>query len=356
MRRFTGWLRWSGVLALGLVLAACGNDGSAARVVLYCGVDMDQSQAIAQRYEEERSADVDFHGETEKMRSVGLPQRLMLERGRPRADVFWSNEIMHMVYLCNSGVMAPLPPGVADGFPAASRDPAGRYVAFGARARVLLVNTELLPDPKDRPTSVMDLLDPKYARMGLVTSMAEPLTGTTKTHAIVWLTRDEAGAKAFFERVAAAREQGAMRVVMSNGQVMRLVKEKGGKVAFGLTDTDDAWVAMQENPKLVIVYPDAGADEVGTLLIPNTAALVKGGPHPAEGAKLLRWLVSKENEARLAASRAAQIPLRPGVTLPKRPQLKWRPGVDFKTMPVDWHAVGDNVDRWAGWLARVFKP
>jgi len=339
-----------------LLLAACGSEGGAHRVVLYCGVDMDQSQAIAERYERETGADIDFHGETEKMRSVGLPQRLMMERERPRADVFWSNEIMHMVYLCNSGVMDALPPGVAEGFPKAWRDPKGRYVAFGARARVLLVNTELLPDPKDRPTSVMDLLDPKYAQMGLITSMAEPLTGTTKTHAIVWLTRDEAGAKAFFERVAAAREKGTMKVVMSNGQVMRLVKEKGSKVAFGLTDTDDAWVALQENPKLAVVYPDGGPDGVGTLLIPNTVALVKGGPHPAEAATLLRWLVSKENEARLAQSRAAQIPLRAGIELPNRPRMKWRPDNDFRTMPVDWNAVGENVDRWSGWLARVFKP
>ncbi len=346
------FLAFAAVLFGALVLGACGGDGDAGRLVLYCGVDMDQSQRIAQMFEAETGIDIDYHGETEKMRSIGLPQRLMMERNRPRADLYWSNEIMHMVYLCSSGVMSPLPEGLAEQFPEAWRDPKGMYIAFGARARVLLVNTELLPDPKDHPGSVLDLLDPKYAAMGLATSMAAPLTGTTKTHAIAWLTRDEAGAKDFFTRAAASR---AMKIVLSNGQVMRLVKDKSNKIAFGLTDTDDAWIALQDNPKLKVIYPDSGANDVGTVLIPNTVAIVKNGPNAKDAPRLLAWLVSAKNEAELAESRAAQIPLRVGVPIPDRPALLWRPGIDFKTAVVDWHTVGANVDRWAGWLTRTFK-
>ncbi len=337
-----------------LFLGACGDHGP--KVVLYCGVDQDQSQRIADLYQQQTGVKVDYHGESEAMRSVGLPQRLMLERKRPRADVFWSNEIMHMIHLCSSGVMAPLPKGVAAEFPEAWRDPKGQFVSFGARARVLLVNTELLPDEDDHPSKVADLLDPKYAAMGLLTSMAEPLTGTTYTHAVALLTKDEAAAKTFFEQVAAAREQGTMKVVLSNGQVMRLVKDKANKVAFGLTDTDDSWSALQENPKLKVIYPDAEAGEAGTVLIPNTVAVVKDGPNPAQAGKLLRWLVSASNEADLAKSRSAQIPLRVGVETPDNPLLKWVPGEDFKTASIDWHAVGGNVDRWRDYLTKLFKP
>jgi iron(III) transport system substrate-binding protein len=337
-------------------LAACGGDDGPS-VTLYCGVDQDQSRSIALQFTQLTGSAVDYHGETEAMRSVGLPKRLMGERGRPRADVYWSNEIMHMVHLCKSGVMAPLPKGLAEAFPEAWRDPGGRYIAFGARARVFLVNKELLPDPKDWPSKVEDLLDPKYAALGFATSMAEPLTGTTYTHAVALLTRDEAGAKGFFERVAAAREKGAMKVVSSNGRVMRAVSDSTEKVCFGLTDTDDSFIAITEkNPNLVVIYPDDGEAGVGTLLIPNTAALVKGGPHPAEGERLLRWLVSASVEETLAASRSAQIPLREGVPTPDEKRMRWRPGKDFRSMAVDWQAVGTNADRWRDWLTRIFKP
>ncbi len=338
------------------LVAGCGSEDSSS-VTLYCGVDQDQSRSIAKQFTQATSVAVDYHGETEAMRSVGLPKRLMGERQRPRADVYWSNEIMHMVHLCKSGVMAPLPKGLAEDFPKAWRDPNGRYIAFGARARVFLVNKELLPDPQDWPSKVEDLLDPKYAAMGFATSMAEPLTGTTYTHAVALLTRDEPGAKAFFERMAAAREKGTMKVVSSNGRVMRAVSDSAEKVCFGLTDTDDSYIALTEkNPNLVLVYPDDGEAGLGTLLIPNTAALVKGGPHPAEAERLLRWLVSASVEETLAASRSAQIPLREGVPTPDEKRMRWRPGTDFRAMEVDWQAVGENADRWRDWLTRVFKP
>ncbi len=82
-----------------------------AGVVLYCGVDQDQSRQISDLFAEESGLDVDYHGESEASRSVGLPKRLKEERGNPRADVYWSNEIMHMVELARSGILAKLPAG-----------------------------------------------------------------------------------------------------------------------------------------------------------------------------------------------------------------------------------------------------
>ncbi len=58
----------------------------------------------------------------------------------------------------------------------------GRWYGFAARARVLIVNTNLLPDLTDRPTSIMDLADPKWKDN---CGIAKPLFGTTATHAAV---------------------------------------------------------------------------------------------------------------------------------------------------------------------------
>ncbi len=324
-----------------------------ADVVLYCAVDQDQSQPIAAGFEKAKGLHVRFEGEPETMRSVGLARRLVEERSKPVADVFWSNEIMNMVHLGRQGVLDALPAGVADAFPQAFRDPEGRYVAFGARARILLVNTSLLPDPKDHPTSVEDLVNPKYQAMGLLTCMARPEVGTTLTHAIVLLTRDEAKGKKFLEDVAKAAAENRLRLVTGNGPAMDNARDATNKVAFSLTDTDDAYYAVRQGAPVKVVYPDQGEGQPGALLIPNTVALVKGRPHTGDAPnEMLRWLVSSETEKALAEGPSAQIPLRSGVPAPEHVKV---PGKDFRAMEVDWQAVGKNRDTWRDWLESVFR-
>jgi iron(III) transport system substrate-binding protein len=323
-------------------------------VVLYCSVDLDQSRPMAEQFEKEADLHVHFQGEVESQRSIGLARRLSEEAKHPRADVFWANEIMNTVWLGQAGVLDALPPGVAEQFPAAWRDPEGRYVAFGARARIFLVNTALLPDEKDHPRALADLVDPKYAAMGFTTSMAAPLTGTTYAHAVALLTTDEAAAKAFLESVAKAATEGRVKIVPSNGTVMNVVKNQGEKVAFGLTDTDDAWQAIREGAPVKVIYPDQAEGRPGTLLIPNTVSLVKGRPHPDAAEKLLRWIASADVERRLAEGPTAQIPVRDEVPVPADGHVR-RPGKDFRAAVVDWQAVGRNRDRWLDFLNALFR-
>lgn len=346
-----------GLLLVGVAvwLAIALRGGPDPDVVIYCGVDPDQSQSLVQEFREASGLVVDYHGETEAFRSIGLPQTIEAERNHPRADVWWSNEIMHMVDLASKGLIDKLPAGMAEKFPQAWRDPGGRYIQFGARARVLLVNTVLVPDPADYPTSVKDLLDPKWAQRDLLTTMAVPLTGTTYTHAVAWLTRDEKDAWDFFEAVRKAADAGHMKLVKSNGQVMNAVADTSRRVAFGLTDTDDAWIAINElKAPVKIIYPDQGEGQPGALLIPNTAGLITGRPHPEAALKLLEWLASPELERALAFSRSAQIPVRPGVEVPPDGHVK-RPGLEFRAEEVDWEKVGANRDRWRDRLAALLQ-
>ena len=319
---------------------------------LYCSVDQDHSLAIVEAFQKTSGIRVDFKGETEAARSVGMTQKLFLERENPAADVFWGNEIMNTVYLRDVGIFAPLPKGVGDEFPAAWRDPKGTYVAFAARARILLVNTRLLPDPQDWPTSVDDLVDEKWGGAGRRAAIAAPLTGTTYTHAVVLLTRDAEAGKKFWTAVADRQKTGALKVVPGNGAVMQQVKDEANGVAFGLTDTDDARAAIDEKAPVAIVYPDQGAGRPGTVVIPNTVAIVKGAPHAGAGERLLRFLASKENEKNLAAGPSAQIPLRDEV---QAPEYVKRPGKDFRAADVDWQRVGADKERWLGFLQSLFQ-
>ena len=104
-----------------------------------------------------------------------------------------------------------------------------------------------------------------------------------------------------------------------------------GRVAFGFTDTDDYNVAktVKEWP-VDVVFPDK--DGMGTLLIPNTVALIKGGPNAENAKKLIDFLLSPEVEQFLAESRSAQIPVRDSVKRPAHVQkiseikvMEWDP-------------------------------
>jgi iron(III) transport system substrate-binding protein len=75
------------------------------------------------------------------------------------------------------------------------------------------------------------------------------------------------------------------------------------------------------------------------LILPNAAALIRGGPNSNNGRKLIEYLVSKETERKLALADCAQIPLHPGVTPPK--ELK--PIEQTRTMKVDYEQLGTKL-------------
>lgn len=92
-----------------------------------------------------------------------------------------------------------------------------------------------------------------------------------------------------------------------------LVKDQvvAGTMIFGLTDTDDVAVALKYYDHVEMIFPDQGEDEPGTLLIPNTVALIANSPNPELGKKLIEFLISEEVEKLLAEGDSKQIPVRP---------------------------------------------
>ncbi len=154
--------------------------------------------------------------DVESTKTVGLVTRIESESKRPRCDVFWNNEIMHILRLESAGLLAPIPWDIPSDWPASMRSKKGNWVGFGARARILIVNRELLPSTGPRPNSVMDLADPKWqGKCGV----ASPLYGTTATHFTVLASQlgNEKASK-FFQDV----KQNAV-VLAGNKQVAQAV-------------------------------------------------------------------------------------------------------------------------------------
>jgi iron(III) transport system substrate-binding protein len=114
-----------------------------------------------------------------------------------------------------------------------------------------------------------------------------------------------------------------------------------GKVSLAFTDTDDAYVAILAGKPVKIIYPDSTG--IGTFLIPNTVGLIMSCPHPAEGKRLIDYLLSKEVEKTLAASESANMPLRDGVEKPAHVPVF----SSIKTMTVDYGQVAKQMEKAA---------
>ena len=333
-----------------LALLGCpsGPPGEAPReVVVYCALDRLFAQPILEDFERETGIRVLPKWDSEATKTTGLVQALRAERERPRCDVFWNNEVVQTIGLARDGLLAPYDSPSAQDLPAHARDPERRWTGFAARARVLIVNTDLVP-AAESPTSYRDLLDPKWkGRVGI----AKPLFGTTATHAAaLFATLGPEGARAFFEGLK------ANDVVVCAGNAHLKDRVAKGELAFGLTDTDDANLALQAGSPVRVVFPDQappaeagpGEQPFGTLLIPNSVAILAGAPHPDEARALIDYLLRPEVEAKLARARSVQIPLRPGIE-----RADWIPG-ELHVLRASWAEVADAFASARDYVHDVF--
>jgi iron(III) transport system substrate-binding protein len=254
------------------------------QVVIYTSVDQVFSEPILERFEDKTGIEVLAVYDVEAAKTTGLVNRLIAEKSNPQADVFWNGEVAQTIMLKEEGVLEPYTSPNAAEILAVHRDPEDRWVGFAGRARVFLANTDLVA-PEAMPDSIHDMLDPTWP--GDQLGIAYPLFGTTATHAAALYARWGAEeARAYFEALA-ARD---VRVVDGNSVVRDMVVD--GSLAYGLTDTDDACTAVEKGAPVRIVIPDQGAGQMGTLIIPNTVALIAGGPNPANGRALIDYLLS----------------------------------------------------------------
>lgn len=333
------WWLWI-PLALG---AGCAEPD----LVVYCALDQVHSETLIQRFEKETGLTVLVEFDTEATKTVGLVGRIREESKRGRCDVFWNNEIANTVALAQEGRLQAYDSPSAKDIPAQYRDPENRWTAFAARARVFIVNTDLM-DPGD-VSGMQDLLDPKWA--GKV-GMARPLTGTTLTHmTALFRVLGEEPARAYLDAVHAANLRGELDLTSGNATLMRKVRD--GKLHWGWTDTDDFWVAKSDGYPVEAVYPDQeGEHPLGTLVIPNSIAMIADAPHPAAAKRFIDWVLSEQVEAELAASRTMQIPVRPEVTRPAHVPVFGAKGL--KPMDVDFQAVGEELVERQTWLKSRF--
>ena len=231
-----------------------------------------------------------------------MVNKLVEEASNPRADVFWSSEFSQTILLQEKGVLAAYNSKSASSIPEKFKDPEGFWTAFGGRARCIIVNTDLLKK-EDYPGRFADFLSDRYPadKIGL----AYPLFGTTATHAAaIYAKQGPAAAEAFFQAI----QDRGVRIVDGNGVVRDLVID--GQLMFGLTDTDDALGAKAKGANVDVIIPDQGAADIGTLIIPNSVALVRKPEINPNAKAFVDYLLDEDTEKLLFDIGWIQAPVR----------------------------------------------
>ncbi|MBP8260355.1 MAG: substrate-binding domain-containing protein [Verrucomicrobia bacterium] len=248
--------------------AGCGRS-SADRLVVYTSLDRLYAEPILADFTRQTGIQVDALYDSEAVKTVGLVNRLLAEKNRPRCDVFWNNEELRVRQLERQGVLAG---------PSAWR-------AVGYRSRALVVNTRLLPIDQ-APRTLRELTNAVWRGK---LAMAYPLFGTTATH---FLALRAQWGPADWEAWCRALQANRPLLLDGNSVVVRMVG--AGEAALGLTDTDDVRMGLREG--LPVAAVSLGAE---TMLVPSTIARVRPDAPAQAVNRLVDYLAGPAVGARL---------------------------------------------------------
>ena len=275
-----------------------GRSSSDNSLVVYCAHDSVFADAIIRTFEQRSGISVQVRYDEEANKSLGLTSLLIAEKAHPRCDVFWNNQTLGTIRLKKEGVLAPCDAALFGRIPAAFRDSENHWAGFAARLRVFIVNTDMMQASEDAVAEAMKADSLANA------AIAVPLFGTTLSHYTILC--DQSGFDGLKSWHRSLHDRG-IREARGNGAVKDLVAE--GACAFGFTDTDDAFAAIDAGKpvKMVPVRLESGQ----TICLPNSVAMIRNCPHPDAALKFIQYLLSEEVELALAKSASRQIPLGP---------------------------------------------
>ncbi len=274
-------------------------------VVVYVSADQQFAEPILREFETRTGIKVSARYDTELTKTTGLVTRLRDEAasGRPQADVFWSSEVFNTIALAEEGLLE-VTNAQLDFEPQWGSATEGWY-GFAPRPRVLAYDPRRVSED-ELPQLWLDLAHPRFSGR---LAMADPAAGTTGGHVAAWFViYGDMMARDFLEQLA---EQGVRMVGGNSLAVRRLVD---GEVDFAMTDADDVYAAQRNGAQIEMIYPrHTDLPGGGTLLIPNTAARVKGGPNGDAADALIAYLVSADVERALVQSDSHNTPTHPAV-------------------------------------------
>lgn len=299
--------------------------GGRGRVLVYTSADDVLAKEVLAACSQATGLEVVGLFDTEATKTTALESRIRAERDRPRGDIFWSSEGFAVLRLAGDGLLGMLPEPLWSSWPGQHRDPSRRWLAFAARARVVVMRKGFAPIATWGDLGTPGLGVGAAPGSDSRIAIADPRFGTTSSHVAaleqVWGEFHRSGRAtgaappSLDAWIDGMRSNGVE--VLPGGNAATVDAVARGVCAYGLTDTDDALVAIDRGLPVEMCLPrtlPAGVAGGGTMIVPNTVARIAGGPgDPAAVDAVLAYLVSPACELLIASSPSRNLPLGKGV-------------------------------------------
>lgn len=228
---------------------------------------------------------------------VGVDTR---RAGDAAADLLWERTPETVLQLAARGAVEAVPGTDGYGRPPSMIDPERRWIATSAVARALVYDPARVADA-DAPTALLDLSRPEIARQ-LV--LADPAHGDAAWHAAaLFAALGESRALEFYRALSA---NGAQLVGDEAAVVAALL---AGQRPIALTNSDRAFAAQEQQPTLVISFPDQRPDGSGVFLLPAVLGITRQGAANPLSRALLDFLLSAPVTRRIALAASSVLVL-----------------------------------------------
>ena len=237
--------------------------------------------------------------------SAELRELVAQEGTAIKADIYFTTDWVDAELLRRKNLLAPHTSPLTEGVPAEFRAADGAWTGVIARSRNIMVNTTLVKR-EEYPTSVFDLTDPKWKGRVAASSLRD---GVPIWLASLILLKGEAETVSYIETMIKAN---GMKVLSGGSDVANAVSQ--GEFAAGLVNHYYYVPKKREGAPVDLIYPDQGAGQIGTLVIPLAVAATKYAPRPNVAKAFIDFVLTPEGAAPMMTMEG-EMPLRPDVPL-----------------------------------------
>lgn len=239
----------------------------------------------------------------------GSPGELALlieqEKSSPRGDVYFTTDVATAENLGQKGLLDSYIAPASEKLPTEFKSAQGHWVGVIGRSRNIMYNTNLVK-AEDAPKSVFELTEPKWKGKFALASIKEG--GVRLWLDSLMLLKGEEFTTKFINDLKA----NGMKVLANHTEVAKAVAR--GEVALGLVNHYYYVPEKKAGQPVGVAYPDQEANQIGTLVIPLSASVIKGAKNPAAAKSFIDFLLSAEGQDAMTGMQG-EFPLIPGVDL-----------------------------------------
>jgi iron(III) transport system substrate-binding protein len=303
--------------------AACGS--SDADLVVYSGRNEALFKPILDDFAKESGLKVRVRFAD----TTDLAGTLIEEGENTRADVFIGQDAGALGRLDERGLLARYDGAPLQKVPAKFRSPDDTWTGLSARVRVLIVNTDELPEAQ-WPKSIFDLTDPKWkGRIAAPNATNASWIGFVSELRV--LNGDDATRK-FLQGLKA----NGLAVLGSHTDVRNAVGS--GEFQLGLVNHYYVELEKREKSPVTAIYTDQGAGDVGAVVNAASGGILKHAQHPENAKRLMDFLLGTHAQKEFAGLNY-EYPVVPGVPAPGLKPLD-----EIKATDVKLSDLGPKLD------------